>query len=309
MPELPEVETTVRGLKEKVTGLKITDIWTDLGKKKLSLPHFKNTIKDASFLPTLRKKIIGKKITSVTRRAKNILIHFENGETMLIHLKMTGHLLVGVYDFDKKNNSWSVHKKEKNEALRDPYNRFVHVVFSLSNHSHLVFCDSRKFGTVTLLSCHLSHVNGQSLSALGPEPLDKKFTEKILIESLMKKKNAPIKTALMDQSLVAGIGNIYSDEILFKACVSPTRKVNDISKKEFGGIFKYIKIILTKGIDFGGDSMSDYRNIEGRRGEFQKKHNVYRKKGELCGKPGCSGTIKRIVVGGRSAHFCDTHQK
>jgi len=309
MPELPEVETTKEGLRRNVVGLKITDIWTDLGKKKLSLPHFKNTLKDVDFLPILKKKILGQRIVDVERRAKNILINFENGEIMLIHLKMTGHLMVGLYDFDKRKNIWKVHNEEKNEALRDPYNRFVHAVFSLSNPSqksrasnkHLVFCDSRKFGKITLLSLN-------PISILGPEPLADDFTKKILFENLIRAKTKPIKQALLDQSIVAGIGNIYSDEILWEAGVNPKRRVTSLSKKEVGEIFKFTKILLKKGIDFGGDSMSDYRNIDGRPGAFHHHHNVYRKTGNVCGKCGCKGKIIREKIGGRSAHFCDKHQ-
>jgi formamidopyrimidine-DNA glycosylase len=294
MPELPEVTTTVNGLQKVLPKLIIEDVWTDLTRKN-PIKQFKDTIKDEEFFKKFKKIVIGVKIKKAERRAKNILIHLDNEYTILIHLKMTGHLLFGKYAYDKKKNSWSVASEEKNEALKDPYNRFIHVVFSMSNGKYLSFCDSRKFGKVTLIKTDYLE-QSIHLKGVGPEPLEKSFTEKVFLERLSKNTNKAIKTVLMDQSIVAGIGNIYSDEMLWSSSI------------HLSLLYKSMKEVLEKGINFGGDSMSDYRNIDGERGNFQHHHNVYQKKNEVCGKKGCGGIIERKMVNGRSSHFCNKHQ-
>lgn len=308
MPELPEVHTTVTGLQRVLPRLVIQDVWTDLAKKNQVIPHFKNTLKDETFYTQFKKTIIGKKILSVERRAKNILINISGDHTILIHMKMTGHLLFGEYEYNKKKNVWSVSSREKNDFLRDPYNRFIHAVFSFSNGKHLVFCDSRKFGKITLIDTRSAH-HTPHLSTIGPEPLDDTFSLEVFMKQLLKHPSAKIKQALLDQKIIAGIGNIYSDELLWLACVRPDRRVSMLSNSEFRKMYTSMKEILLKGIDFGGDSTSDYRKIDGTRGTFHHAHNVYRKKGEKCGKRGCDGVILRSVIGGRSAHYCSVHQK
>ena len=302
MPELPEVETTARGLRKTILGLTIKDVWTDLmttDKRK------SDSVANPKFFKTFRKKVANEKILSIERRAKNILINISGGNTILIHLKMTGHLLYGKYDYIKNINKWTPDEKG---PLHDPFNRFVHVVFSFNNHKHLAFSDTRKFGKITLLDTKTAH-DTKHLNNIGPEPLEKKFTLSKLKERLSKKPNGKIKTVLMDQSVIAGIGNIYSDEILWRASVHPERRVSKIKEAESKLIFKAIKETLTKGINFGGDSMSDYRNIHGLPGKFQSQHQAYRLTGEKCRKPRCKGIILRKVINGRSAHFCSVHQK
>jgi formamidopyrimidine-DNA glycosylase len=307
MPELPEVTTTVNGLQKVLPKLKILSVWTDLAKKNQTIKQFKDTIKSESFFNDFKKKVVGEKVLSVERRAKNILINISGGHTIIIHLKMTGHLLYGKYIFDKKQNKWSPAPKE-NLALSDPYNRFIHVVFGFSNGKHLAFCDSRKFGKVTIIRTH-NKENNPHLKNIGPEPLLKSFTLSQFKSRLLLKPNWKIKTALMDQSVIAGIGNIYSDEMLWLSDISPESIVAKVSGKQLSKLYKEMKKILEKGIDFGGDSMSDYRNIDGLKGDFQHHHNVYQKKGEKCMKKNCNGVIIRKVINGRSAHFCNKHQK
>jgi formamidopyrimidine-DNA glycosylase len=282
MPELPEVETTVRGLRKTVVGLTIKNVWTDLSTKD---KRKKDSVADPKFFKTFKKEVSGKKIISAERRAKNILINLSSNKTILVHLKMTGYLFYG----------------------KDPKIKFAHVVFSLSNKKYLVFSDIRKFGKITLLDTKVAH-DSKHLNNIGPEPLDKNFTLKILTERLNKKPKGKIKSVLLDQSIIAGIGNIYSDEILWRAGVHPERLVSQIKEKEFKLIFQAIKETLKKGIDFGGDSMSDYKNIYGLPGKFQLHHEAYRRTGEKCRKKGCNGMIKRKVINGRSAHFCSKHQ-
>lgn len=299
MPELPEVETTVRGLKKTIVGLTIKDVWTDLNTKDR---RQKESIANPKFFTIFKKEILNKKVLSVERRAKNILINISGNKTILIHLKMTGHLLYGKYKFNK--NKWT---PASEGPLNDPYNRFTHLVFTFKNGKHLAFSDARKFGKVTLLDTSIAHET-KHLNNIGPEPLEKNFTLEKLKERLNKKQNGKIKTVLMDQSIIAGIGNIYSDEILWQVGINPERKVSQINEKENKLIFKAIKETLKKGIDFGGDSMSDYRNIDGLRGKFQMHHEAYRRTGEKCRKPSCKGIIQRKIVNGRSAHFCSIHQ-
>ncbi len=307
MPELPEVTTTVKGLQKVLPKLKIISVWTDLSKKSQKIKQFKDTIKNDVFFKSFKNKIIGEKVINVERRAKNILIHLSGNQTILMHLKMTGHLLYGKYIFIKKENKWQPDKKER-EALFDPYNRFIHVVFEFSNGRHLVFCDSRKFGKVTLIPTNKLEITSH-LKNIGPEPLEKSFTFLQFKNRLLLKPKWNIKTVLMDQSVIAGIGNIYSDEMLWMSNIHPESNPEKIPNKQLIKLYKSMKAVLTKGIDFGGDSMSDYRNIEGLRGDFQNHHNVYKKKNTECVKKGCKGVIMRKVINGRSAHYCNIHQK
>ena len=218
-------------------------------------------------------------------------------------MKMTGHIMYGKYIYDKKKNSWAPEKGQL--ALEDPYNRFVHLVFTLDNGYHLVLADTRKFAKVILLDDE-TH---REIELLGPEPLGDDFTLNVFSKNINRWENKYIKTALMDPRLVAGIGNIYSDEILHEAKVLPERSVSSLSESEMKNIYKNIKPLLLRGIDFGGDSMSDYRNIYGEKGRFQAKHKVYRRKGETCIGRGCVGIVERTIVNGRSAHFCRMCQK
>lgn len=306
MPELPEVQTTVTGLGKILPGLTIRDVWSDLPTMKITRSDYRDTIKYLPFWKNFKKEVTGKKILNVERRAKNILINISDERTILIHMKMTGHIMVGQYEL--KKNTWLPHEKEKNNALRDPYNRFIHFVIVLSNSKHMVLSDTRKFAKVTLISTKDAH-NTVHLKGLGPEPLHKDFKLESFIDRLQTKKPGKIKSVLMDPTVIAGIGNIYSDEMLWLSGIHPEEKVENIPKDKMKLLYTSMQKVLAKGIDFGGDSMSDYRDVEGKRGKFQNHHNAYRKKGECCGKKGCSGVIIRKVIGGRSAHFCSVHQK
>jgi formamidopyrimidine-DNA glycosylase len=303
MPELPEVETTVRGIRKYLTGKKIMDVWTDYGS---SYHKNKDNIKDPLYFKKLRKELIGAHIVGAERRAKNVLIHVSNGQTLLIHMKMTGHVLYGHYVFDKKKekDQWSA---TDDGPLKDPFNKFIRFVITFSDNTHMALSDMRKFAKVTLIetdsldqSLHTAH--------LGPEPLPASFDLKQFKDRLSMRPKAPIKSALMDQELISGIGNIYSDEILWRAGVHPESHFDKIPEKNVKLMFTAMKETLKKGIDFGGDSMSDYRNLQGERGKFQEHHQAYRRTKLPCRKKGCGGTIIRKVIRTRSAHFCDTHQ-
>lgn len=300
MPELPEVTTTVAGLNEVLPHLSITDVWSDyhIGTRSTAT----DTIKNKNFLNRFKKEIIGEKVLDAERRGKNILIHLTHNKTILIHMKMTGHLLYGTYSLTE--NKWGA---QEDGPLKDPFNQFIHFTLSLSNGKTLAFSDMRKFAKVTLFEtdAKASHLD---LKDLGPEPLSQLIVE-TLTTQLSKKPHGLIKTVLMDQTIIAGIGNIYSDEILWFAGIHPERKVESLSKHEIQKMFTGMIKILQSGIELGGDSMSDYRNIYGERGGFQNSHNAYRRTKQKCLKKGCSGVIARKVIGGRSAHFCTVHQK
>ena len=309
MPELPEVTTTVSGLQKVLPGMTISGLWTDLAKKDQAIKQFKGTIKDEKFFLNFKKKVIGQKIIKVTRRAKNILIDISGEHTILIHLKMTGHLLFGNYYQEKKTGKWL---PRGSKALADPFNRFVHLVFTLEdkkkNKKFLVFSDARKFGKVTLFrSKEISLI--KDLKDLGPEPLEESFTFKVFKDRLALKPRGKIKTVLMNQNIIAGIGNIYSDEMLWQSGINPNSICIKIPDRKLKLLYKAMRQILSKSIILGGDSTSDYRNIKGEKGNFQKHHKVYRQSGKRCPKPKCCGIIKREIIGGRSAHFCPKHQE
>ncbi len=306
MPELPEVQTTTNGINQFVRNLRITDVWSDYDSK---FHAGKQNIKNRNFFLEFRKKISGKKILRANRRGKNILIEIDGGWTILVHMKMTGHFLYGKY---KKLTGQKTKQKSASEwvavepgPLRDdPFNRFVRLVFSLSNGKHLVLSDLRKFAKILLIE------KGEpigDLENLGPEPLDKKFTTEEFTKCLMKK-TGKIKKVLMDQSVIAGIGNIYSDEILWQTSVHPLSFTTNLPHKKIDRMYKVLKKILRRSIEIRGDSESDYRDILGRPGNFQKETSVYGQKGKKCRKKGCLGVIERIKISGRSAHFCPKHQ-
>ncbi len=299
MPELPEVQTTVDGINAEVKGKKITDVWTDYN----SLFHAKkDNIKNPEYFAHFKKDVVGATIKRASRAGKNVLIHLSNGKTILTHMKMTGHYMYGEYFFN--GTMWK--PVPKSGPLLDPYNRHIHLIFSLADGRHLAFADLRKFAKVFIFDTD-SEKRIEDLMHLGPDPLSQEFSYTLFREQLLKRPNWKIKPALMSQDLIAGIGNIYSDEILFAAGVHPVSIVSKIPEAQFKKMFKTTVPLLKKGIDFGGDSDSDYRNIHGEPGKFQNKHNAYRKTGEPCPKRD-GGTITRLMVASRSAHFCDRHQ-
>lgn len=295
------MQTTVNGINETVQGLRISDIWSDY---KSSFHKGKENIKNPRYFERFKKEVIGATIAFAERQGKNVLIHLSNKKTILVHMKMTGHFMYGKYI--RTGNTWE--PEAQTGPLRDPFNKYIRLVFTFSNKHHLVFSDLRKFGKIFLFETD-NKLTIEDLLHLGPDPLTKEFTFARYCERVSKKPLGKIKQVLMDQHVISGIGNIYSDEILWSAGVHPLSIVKKIPQDIHKRIFTVLKPILKKGIDFGGDSDSDYRNIHGEPGKFQHTHNAYRKTGLPCPKRGCTGTIQRIKVGGRSAHFCPVHQK
>ncbi len=291
MPELPEVETIVRQLNKKVVGRKIMDVWTDW--PKMIKAH---ALK--SFISDVRHR----KILLARRRAKYILINLSGNKTLIIHQKISGHLLYGKWKIENNKPAATTEGPIKS----DPQNRFIRFILYLNNGYMLGLSDLRRFGKVLLVDT--DKVGGiTEIKKLGPEPLDKNFTLKKFRE-LMAKKRGAIKKVLMDQFVIAGIGNIYSDEILWYAGVHPLKRVEKLNDKELAAIYKYIRFILKKAVDALGDSEQDYRTLEGKKGNYQNKKKVYHLTGEECQKHD-GGIIKRIKINGRSAHFCPVHQR
>jgi len=274
MPELPEVETIKNQLNHLITNKKIVDVKILLPKIiKLSAVKFK-------------KIIIGTKIKRLNRRAKILAIELNNGWTMLIHLKMTGQLIF-------------------TPASCAIENKYTHVIFKFSDKSQLIFNDLRQFGYVKLVKTEeLS--NFFLKEGIGPEPLEKDFILADFQAILTKKPNARIKQFLMDPKNLAGIGNIYADEILFFAGVHPLRQAKSLKDNDIKKIFKGIKDILELAIKLRGTSSNDYLDAFGQKGKFAARLKVYGKKGKRCVK--CKGVIEKIKVGGRSASFCPTCQ-
>jgi len=289
MPELPEVETTVRNLNKKVLGRTFVDVWTD----------FKNIIKKPESFEEFKNQIRGRKIRRVWRRGKNILLDLSGDKTLLIHQKLTGHLLYGTWGIE--NGIW---KPSEKGPLEEKVNTYIHLLFNLDNGKTLALSDLRKFAKAELLS---KEELGKELSILGPELLEKNFTFEKFKETILKKKGK-IKQVLMDQTVIAGIGNIYSDEILWEAKIHPFKEIKKLSDEEIKKIYEAIKKILNRAIKLKGDSMSDYRLITGEKGGYQKFQKVYRQEGNPC-KRLDGGIIKRVKIGGRSAHFCPICQK
>ncbi len=310
MPELPEVTTTVKGLNEVLPHQTVKEVWSDYFLRTAN--KRKDNIKNKKYFEHFKKEIEGEKILNAERRGKNVLIHLTHNKTILVHMKMTGHFLYGTYSKSKvKSEKLSSKYKEEWKStdvyLKDSFNSFIHLIFTLSNGKHLAFSDMRKFAKVILFET-TKRDNITDLKGLGPEPVPN-ISPVLFRNQLLKKPNGKIKTVLMDQSVIVGIGNIYSDEILWETGIHPERTVSSLIKKDFENILKATKNILEKSIIMGGDSMSDYRNIYGKKGEFQNAHKVYRKTKEKCSKKNCTGTITRKIIGGRSSHFCDVHQK
>lgn len=283
MPELPEVQTTVNDLSKKVLKRTFIDVWSD----------WKKTIKKPVDFEQFKKEIKNKKIKKIWRRAKNIIFDLSDGCSLLVHQKMTGHLLVGRWE--QKNGKW---QPINNGPLNDPYNRFIHLIFFLNNGEMIALSDARKFAKVELWKTEELE---KELEKLGPEPLNKGFTFDKFVE-IFKNKRGKVKQVIMDQETIAGVGNIYSSEALWQAKIHPQKRVENLSKKELKLLYDAIVKVLKLGVKLGGESFSDYRKPDGTKGDFDTERKVYKREGQECSR--CKTKIKRMHFGGRSAFFC-----
>ena len=315
MPELPEVQNTVDGIREHVLGCRIVHVWTDYNS-----PAYlgKPNIKDPVYFKFFKKHVLDKKIIDVHRRAKQIFITLEDGCIISVHMKMTGHFLIGKWDWNRKENkwqppagywnkSWDLTKEEvkKTMPLSDPYNDFIHLMFELDSGQHLAFSDMRKFGTVTLLE-NLDQYN-TAVSHYGPEPLQSRLSFEMFISKIKNKPHMMVKPALLDQSLISGFGNIYTDELLFAVGVDGESTVSAIPEEKWREIFTVGKKILRTAIQHGGDSMGDYRKVDGTGGTYQGFHQVYQRNGQPC--LTCGATIEKKQIGQRIGRYCPHCQK
>ncbi len=283
MPELPEVHTMVQGLRKAVKGKVIVGLWTEW------LRYFKYPGTESGF----KKVVLGRRILDVDRLGKNILFQLSGGRLLLVHQKMTGRFLVGKWN-------GAMNKDGIRNATHDPKDRFVRLIMFLSGGMALSFIDVRKFGK--FMAGPAKDILGSAdAKNVGVDPLSKLFTLDLLLKSLAARK-VPIKIFLLDQRCVSGIGNIYADETLWHARVSPLKRTNALSGDEARRLFNSMKFVLKRGIKFGGSSISDYRDAFGRRGRYQDHFFVYRRGGFECSR--CGSVIKRIKIGSRSTSFC-----
>ena len=291
MPELPEVETIVRDINKSVKGAKITDSWFDWEKSvKEPKPH------------EFKRQIKGRKILRARRRAKYILIDLSGGKTLIIHQRISGHMLYGRWE--RRDGIWQA--SAGGPLKSDPQNRFIRFILFLNNGKMLALSDLRRFAKILLLDTEKVG-KLKDIKTLGPEPLSKDFTLGKLKDILSGRKGK-IKQVLMDQTIISGIGNIYSDEILWYAGIHPLRRGSSLKETELKKLHWAIKKVLSLAIREHGDSMQDYRLLDGRKGSYQKFQRAYHLTGEKCLKKD-KGVIKKIKIGGRSAHFCPVHQR
>lgn len=283
MPELPEVETVLRGLAPVLEGRTIV-------KAKVNRPDLR-----WPFPENMAGRISGQKISKLWRRSKYILADLSSSESLLVHLGMSGRILIS----------------------GDPLGTFVHdhpaaqkhdhVVFDIDNGARVTFNDPRRFGAMDLLSTDGAD-HHPLLRDIGPEPLSNAFNETYLIERLKGKKSA-IKSVLLDQKVVAGLGNIYVCEALYRAGISPKRLAGKTAQKRLAALVPIIRQVLDEAINAGGSSLRDFRQADGELGYFQHSFNVYGREGLPCVTDGCDHVVQRIVQSGRSSFYCKNCQK
>jgi len=289
MPELPEVETVVRDLRKRVVGRRILGVWTDWPK------YFRGTS-----LKVFKRHVKNKKIIGVTRRGKNILIEISGGYLILVHLKMTGHLLAGTWE--KRSAVWYPTGNAK--EMEDPKNGFIRLIFFLDSKEYpmLALSDLRRFAKV-VCGPKEKILNSPDLKGLGQEALEISYKE---FRDKFKVKRGKIKQVLLDQSFVVGIGNIYSDEILYVAKIHPLSRVEKLEEAHLKALYSAIRSILEKGIKMRGTSSDDFRDTYGKKGNYGSVILTYQRHGQKCAK---GHIIHRAKVAQRSAHFCPTCQR
>ena len=278
MPELPEVETVRRGLTPAMEGAVI--MRADVNRPDLRWP----------FPPDMAGRLTGQTVLRLRRRSKYILIDLSSAETLLVHLGMSGRMLVSGDPLGQFTHEHPSKKKHD------------HVVLHMGNGARVTFNDPRRFGAMDLLATDTADQH-KLLAVLGPEPLGNDFNETHLIDAFAGK-NTPVKSALLDQRIVAGLGNIYVCEALFRSQISPARKAGRISHQRVARLVPIVREVLKEAIDAGGSSLRDFRQADGELGYFQHRFDVYGREGEPCRTAGCNKQISRIVQSGRSSFYC-----
>ncbi|MFK5997954.1 MAG: bifunctional DNA-formamidopyrimidine glycosylase/DNA-(apurinic or apyrimidinic site) lyase [Rhodobacterales bacterium] len=280
MPELPEVETVRKGLEPYMSGHVIAV--ANIHRPDLRWP----------FPDNMAARLMGKRVERLRRRSKYILCDLDSGETLLIHLGMSGRMTISTPD-----------KAHLHPVLQ----KHDHVVLDMDNGTRITFNDARRFGAMDLLDTKTAEQH-KLLASLGPEPLGNRFDESYFVAAL-KGKNTPIKSALLDQRIVAGLGNIYVCEALWRTAISPLCKAGKLSKLRVASLVPAIRSVLTDAIAAGGSSLKDYRQADGELGYFQHSFAVYGREGKLCHRLDCKGEIIRKVQSGRSSFYCPKCQK
>jgi formamidopyrimidine-DNA glycosylase len=303
MPELPEVETVRLGLLPALEGR----IFARVNAKRADLR--------IAFPENFARRLTGRRVLALSRRAKYLLAHLDNGQTLIVHLGMSGRLTIhGAHAAVKPGG---FHHKTADDGSGE--GKHDHVVFETDDGTRIVFTDHRRFGLMTIADTNA--LSSHALFAgLGPEPLDEAFTPAFLSAAL-KGKRTPIKSALLDQRVVAGLGNIYVCEALFRAHLSPRRLAATLATKKTKGapggaptdhakrLVGAIHAVLNQAIKAGGSSLRDHRQTSGELGYFQHSFQVYDREGKKCESPGCGGIVRRFTQNGRSTFWCPKCQR
>jgi len=283
MPELPEVETVRRGLVPVMEGAVIAGAEVRRPDLRWPLPE------------RMADRLAGRTVLRLRRRSKYILADLSSGETLIVHLGMSGRILV------------SGALQGRFARAHAPHSSHDHVVFNMGNGARVTFNDARRFGAMDLAPT--AEVESHwLLRALGPEPLGNGFDE-VYLAGRLRGRRTPIKAALLDQRVVAGLGNIYVCEALHRAGINPKRQAGRIGTHRVGALASVIRAVLTEAIDAGGSSLRDYRQADGELGYFQHTFRVYDREGTACRTPDCTGTVRRIVQSGRSSFYCPACQR
>lgn len=279
MPELPEVETVRRGLIPKLVGRRLVRVVQRRADLRVPLP------------PRLAQRLEGKRVEAIDRRAKYMLWRIEDGETLAVHLGMSGRMTL-------------LEARRSNERPLDAHD---HVVFTTDGGWELRFNDARRFGTMLLMPT--AEVAGhKAFARLGPEPLDPAFDGAALAARLAGKRTS-IKAALLDQRVLVGVGNIYACEALFRAGVSPKRSAHTVQGERAARLVAAVRQVLERAIADGGSTLRDHVQPDGELGYFQTRFAVYDREGERCPGCDCGGAVKRVVQGGRSTFYCARRQR
>lgn len=288
MPELPEVETVRLGLAALLPGRTFADVTYDNEKS------FPNAGADVTAF------LVGAAAITVRRRAKVLIIELTSGYSLVIHLKMTGQLV-----FVSGGTRFGA-GHPNNSLIGQLPDRSTRVIFNFADGSRLFFNDQRKFGWIRLLpTAEVPYID--FMRKVGPEPLDAVFKAKEFVDRLERRKNTSIKAALLDQSVIAGVGNIYADESLWGAKIHPATRVADISRQKLQALYTELRYVLNLAIQMGGSSDKNYVNAEGKRGSYLSFARVFRREGQTC--PRCGAVIVKLRVAGRGTHICPREQK
>ncbi|WP_068299245.1 bifunctional DNA-formamidopyrimidine glycosylase/DNA-(apurinic or apyrimidinic site) lyase [Pararhodobacter sp. CCB-MM2] len=287
MPELPEVETVRRGLAPAMEG------------KRIALAEVRRPDLRWPLPERMAERLTGVRIERLRRRSKYILADLDTGETLLIHLGMTGRMTVS--GIEAPYIPGQFHHSHPLPEKHD------HVVFDMEDGARVTFNDARRFGAMDLMTTATAEAH-PLLAALGPEPLGNTFNAGLLAERLAGRKG-PIKALLLDQKIVAGLGNIYVCEALHRSGIHPERAGGRIGRARIDMLTTQIRQVLQDAIEAGGSSLRDYRQADGELGYFQHSFRVYDREGAPCPTEGCDGVIRRIVQGGRSSYFCPRCQR